>query len=827
MKLKKIKIKGFRSFGADIQELDLSESANFIWGGNSQGKTSLTEALEFLLTGSISRRDILSSSKDEFANSLKNAFLSENELPFVELTVGDSEKETIVKRELLEDYGKKNDCKTKLLINGKESVNHDLFKVGFKFNQPPLSTPILLQHCLSYLLTARPQDRADYFKAIFELADIDTFRNAVEDEISKFEFEIPESIAQLEKLSAIDSFKSEFGIYLKNESKLIKLETSLKTTMLELLKIEDDTKSIEELSDLFGKLVHKKQSKAFPVNLFKRTSLSELGQFEYLIESIRKITQLETTVDDNLKQFVSLYSEIEKLQSISAIPLKEDKCPICLTENSLGNERIYEILQFLKTNKEYQSLTGNVKIDINKVVRILNEQLSTDYMPEFIRIGIKKRKELNFTINEIKKYVSDESLIKNWLKSLLRYLQKLRAYKGILSNLKHFFSSINIGNLKNLDFENIIKCNLEFVSIKEQLSEATTNYIENSKIIHESIQSKISAQTNTIGWLEIQNLSSNINVLKDDLTSYFKFQKKKKQFDAILKDIDQARSKVLVSKFQELSEGIKFWWNLLRPEERSYFESVMPRANAKRSIDFKIALQTGHDEENRIILDAVAIFSQSQINCLGLASFLAKMVDSKNSFIVLDDPILSVDDEHRAHFIHDAIKELIDNGIQLILLTQDQKTWSSIQDLYSYMSPSVFQLELSDPKEGTRVISKGDSAKSQLSAIKPLIRNKNSEIRKIAASKLRDAAERLCKEILVKERTKEGHKVSLTSFDKMTLEKLIPDVNKYLKDQSESGKLAYVKNLLNPGNHDDEVPSQADLSTAYGDLLKFEKDYCQ
>ncbi|MBH46605.1 MAG: hypothetical protein CME71_00380 [Halobacteriovorax sp.] len=90
---------------------------------------------------------------------------------------------------------------------------------------------------------------------------------------------------------------------------------------------------------------------------------------------------------------------------------------------------------------------------------------------------------------------------------------------------------------------------------------------------------------------------------------------------------------------------------------------------------------------------------------------------------------------------------------------------------------------------------------------------------------MRDAAERLCKEILLKARSDEP-KLSLGSFNKMTLEGLIPEVSKYLKDQSEPGKLAYVKNLLNPGNHDDEVPSLADLSTVYGNLVKFEKDYC-
>jgi recombinational DNA repair ATPase RecF len=73
--LGRIELQGFRSFGNVQQFLDLASSVSTLWGGNSQGKTSFVEALEFLFTGQIARRELLASTKDEFAEALRNAHI--------------------------------------------------------------------------------------------------------------------------------------------------------------------------------------------------------------------------------------------------------------------------------------------------------------------------------------------------------------------------------------------------------------------------------------------------------------------------------------------------------------------------------------------------------------------------------------------------------------------------------------------------------------------------------------------------------------------------------------------------------------------------------
>jgi hypothetical protein len=70
-RIKTLEIQGFRAFGRNGQRLDLPSLLAAVWESNSQGKTSLAEAVEFLLTGQIVRRALMASSQDEFADALR------------------------------------------------------------------------------------------------------------------------------------------------------------------------------------------------------------------------------------------------------------------------------------------------------------------------------------------------------------------------------------------------------------------------------------------------------------------------------------------------------------------------------------------------------------------------------------------------------------------------------------------------------------------------------------------------------------------------------------------------------------------------------------
>lgn len=186
-RINKIEIQGFRSFGQKAQTLVFGSPIAAVWAPNSQGKTNLAEAFEFLLTGEIVRRQLMASAQDEFADALRNAHMPPSLQVYVQAEFLGADGTThTVKRTLVSDYAKRRDCQSTLQIDGTAATEDDLAGLGIILSQPPLRAPVLAQHTLGYLFSARPQDRATYFKTLLEVTDLTEFRNAVaalEDEI--------------------------------------------------------------------------------------------------------------------------------------------------------------------------------------------------------------------------------------------------------------------------------------------------------------------------------------------------------------------------------------------------------------------------------------------------------------------------------------------------------------------------------------------------------------------------------------------------------------------------------------------------------------------
>lgn len=168
-KIKRIAITGFRSFGSVQQIAEPSETVSVFWGGNSNGKTSFGEAIEFLLTGQIARRELLAGAKDEFAASLRNAHIDDNSVVAVDALLVDAEgTEHTVRRELIHDYqrGSAAGCTSRLKIDSKVASETELQTVlGLRLFPPPLQAPVLSQNTLGFLFSSSPADRAAYFRS--------------------------------------------------------------------------------------------------------------------------------------------------------------------------------------------------------------------------------------------------------------------------------------------------------------------------------------------------------------------------------------------------------------------------------------------------------------------------------------------------------------------------------------------------------------------------------------------------------------------------------------------------------------------------------------
>jgi hypothetical protein len=200
-----------------------------------------------------------------------------------------------------------------------------------------------------------------------------------------------------------------------------------------------------------------------------------------------------------------------------------------------------------------------------------------------------------------------------------------------------------------------------------------------------------------------------------------------------------------------------------RSGELSFFSGA-PRPGARRTIDFKAGLSAKTDRSDPKLRDVIAVFSQSQLHCLGLALFLTRAVNEKAGFVVLDDPIISSDEDYRAFFNAMVLEELLKLGMQVIVLTQDQRAWTDLGERYLHQTISMFQIVLQSPADGSSVANTADDLATQLTRAETLARGGHPTLRKQGGEAMRVAAERFCKEMLVKDRRANGpHRCSTTT----------------------------------------------------------------
>jgi hypothetical protein len=194
---------------------------------------------------------------------------------------------------------------------------------------------------------------------------------------------------------------------------------------------------------------------------------------------------------------------------------------------------------------------------------------------------------------------------------------------------------------------------------------------------------------------------------------------------------------------------------------------------------------------------------------------------------VLDDPILSSDEDYRAFFNSIVLEELLKLDTQVIVLTQDQRTWKDLGERYLHRNITMFQIVLQNPADGPSITNTADDLEIALVRADKLVRGGHPDLYKQAGSAIRDAAERFCKQMLVRDQRAKGNAAaSLSDHDKKNLGHLCPQVEPLLAaDPSHPGKLRTIGSAVNPANHDDAVPSAGDLKVALGNLRHLKKTY--
>ena len=832
-RLRSLTVKGFRAYGAAEQTLNLPADIAVVWGPNSTGKTSLAEAIEFLLTGRIARRELMASSQDEFADALRNAHLPPGQQVYVAATViGSDGALHQVKRVLTADYAKKQDCKSSLEIDSKPGSEADLATLGVSLSQPPLAAPVLAQHTLSYIFSVRPQDRATYFKALLEVTDLDDLRNDIAGLSSELAPPVDPLLTKFGALLSVATLQPVLSVLGSTIPDLPALTARLDSgahALIAAAGAQVPATPVERLVAV-ARLLEECRSKTFPLGAFKYTTLAAWSDpLSSTWAALDNYIHERAKIDEETRQLVALFDEALKLPAIAGATDAID-CPLCETSGALTRERVLAIRTHVENAAGFKTAETSARSALNQLEALPTAvtTAAANVLPSVVKQARSKRRADGFTIPGLRALLDEQadSLIRPWLASLRTLLRASRTAHHAAAAAKALVE-IQTSSLSDLDPPALRAAFEVLSSARESLRLAVETYAGPAQALVSGLAAVIDLQSDTARWQDFLDVAKEPAALRNGLIEARARAKVIKELEATLKQIDKAKEAVLNDKFAEYSDVIQTWWERLRPDEPTFFSALQPRKGAKRTIDFKAGLSANLDRSSPKMRDVIAIFSQSQLHCLGLALFLARAQHEGSGFIVLDDPVLSSDDDYRVHFHSTVLEELLKLPIQIIVLTQDHTAWKDIEIRHRHLGISTAQLYVDSPQTDTIIENTSDTLMAKINRGNSLAKGGHPDVRKECGIQLRDAGELFCKEILVKNKRNQGDQnATLSDFKGKTLEWLCPRVELFLdNDPSHPGKLEAFKKTVNSACHDNTPPGPSEMTHACSEIRYLAKKY--
>jgi len=679
--------RGFRNLPSPI---NLSGGLIVIEGRNSSGKTSLAEAFEWLLSGQLVRRSFseMGDSK-ELESCISYQLKPEEEQIWVEAeflaTDGESFK---VKRLLTQDYSGEDlsRAESEFYLNDQllSRTEEETFLDGLLAGIPP----VLMQHSLRTFVLSTPRQRRDYFERLLRLDEI---ANLIEKTVIG-DARLPEFPSSLGSVAwkTWEDLKirvpQEFRRSLKRveqsarESIVPQTESALTLIARTQFGITDTSLSFDEIKREIESTQQHKREISFPLleNLRPKKTIDPqllaLFSEDYTkqdVSDLKKLHQVLTITKKAAENIGSAQMVIaQTLEDLSKsgvlVEISENqKCPLCEYEvPTLTPQRVKEIRSWQPAQQ---------------AVRDAEEKY-------FARIGVLRNKIGELLTARIG-LIPDTPIDKEWANAVNDASDVIKAvaleFKKVLEDC--------IANVKTFDEtqHDLISTLTSVVSIIPDIAQITTqsaNLSGSLSIVidkaHEYLDA-FSTLENAVGkqaredpeynlrevWL---SLAGNI----DSLTTDFLWEQAKKKAQDELEKVRQfllaARDRIIESRRTAFNDGMTAIWVKLRSDRYSAFSRLfIPPARGRGlplEIEVKAILDDGTQQKE---VDALKVFSESQINILGIAAFATRSRMLGHRLIILDDPVQSMDEDHFKTFSKDLLPILLDAGGQVVVLTHN------------------------------------------------------------------------------------------------------------------------------------------------------------
>ncbi len=643
IKLKKISIAGLRGVKGKI-ELPLSEKSILLYGDNGSGKSSISDSLEWFFNDEVTH---LSGSEIDLKEALRNSTLSESDvstidIEFTKSIINSNKTLSSKKGKLASDYSNKTDD----FNNYRSKTQNENLILRYQF--------------LTDFVDKTKGDKLKSLSDVIGYADVNKTKEVLKKAYNSIKTEIKsqnyESQINTQKQIQIDKIGAAISVEKNLFEKINEIITTLKLgidvksfididSVLTSLKAPVNTKIINELRFL-------ENTKSILTNLKAEIGLLSSEYEKYYIE-FNKIA-------DDVQSIMQVFFA-ELLKAGNFILEKkyhtDETCPLCL-QPKLKEDLIKEIQQRLIEIEESSK---------KKAVFDLAKQ-------SVIQIAVERIKRLEALYSDTNYNEPDFEFIKTAIDKLIT---KISAYE-------------KAGNEKVTSGNKIP--NHTSIALKETDFDIISTII--SKI--DDIQAAQKKDNNV-------EIYSNISSAKDAFLRIKKFDKEKKVLEDQRATMEFIYNEFVKKQKEELENFITKFSGIVN----EYYQFMNP---GEQFQELRIATIGEDDELNGIRIEykyngswvtpPQKYFSESHLNCFGIAFFLASVIafNEENKFLILDDVISSFDSNHRKRFA-DLIFEKFAN-YQIVLLTHEHEWFQYVSQIAKRKGWIINEVKWSD-NDGT------------------------------------------------------------------------------------------------------------------------------
>jgi energy-coupling factor transporter ATP-binding protein EcfA2 len=738
MRLVELTVRNFRGFGANSDTIKLDRDLVLIYGPNGFGKTSIAEAVEWLFYGFTKRRVLGEGfSKAEYAGTYANVH---NGKPVqVEAKVSIAGTEYTLTRRLVDGKGEV----TQTFIDGAPASFASIDAVGSEAVYPVVS-----QHGLQTFIHTKPKDRRDAIGAALGLDELTAFKSALESARGSFQRLPPTSIVNARKGLAANlptltllpdaaplvtrwqrspmqiQAAEDIRILLKIAAGLCGVPVTTPEAALGALR----SKRVEASRAVFD------ASKIAPAP----TAPNDAVAFTDAASAARTAFQeFEQALNGAIAALAATYSAalLDFWTKGLTIAPTGDTCPMCdastLTQPRRDElrKRIADGTAAIASERTFVAKTSALGTSTSTLLssagKCCPRGLTPVDRPLLRTLVAGSDAELDAFLTAHDELFSAKHGLERAAKDAQEYLQRVP-------------SSISKGtNAPKL---------LAYVAVAQVgLKEAETTFARAVEVYHQqwpAFETLLSARIST------QDLVAKIDAigktlkLAPDMELHARYDAILAESQDLIRSVEQTLQTKQTLLLQTRGTEVKALYDLLNPGANVVFDSMEPGTD-------QIKL---HATSFGVRMPAAANLSECQLNCLGLSVWVmqATTPGSPFGFIVLDDPVQSMDDDHSEALLASFIPHLINNcGKQVIVLSHVERITDRLRELN--VGTPMRHYHLSQFLHSGPILVEQNRIAKTLSQIKTWSQG-NNDNRESAMERLRELIELLIRELYLRER---------------------------------------------------------------------------